>query len=204
METLGGRRSRSIHFAPLVLITALSACGSGNEITELDTEEATSQYVLNVYSSTVPVEAILNEAATASGSFRGVETLWRPGIGHMELGPEQTGGEAIASFWMDIVPQSCINFETGEILDGCLPTFFFYQIGRPAGNIGDQDAYSYSQDGSGLIGSTTHHGVDSRGVAFIKGSVIVPFTINEPAIGELPAGVERDILVEALFEAVDR
>ena len=138
----------------------------------------------------------------SGGTYAGENTLWRPGIGHMELGPDPTEGEPIASFWMDAAP-ACLDVSTGRFDTGseaCGFNFFFYSIQFPQNNLGDQNAYSYSFNGNADI-HELEVGVDANGISFIRGAITAGFTGNAPAIGD---DVPADVVVQVSFTAVDR
>lgn len=194
-----GLENRILKLSVPVLASLCIGCSEVPSEIPLD-EPVESLYTLAVRPAAVP--GTTQNAGDTVQTYEGVKTLWRPAIGHMELGPEESGSGPLASLWMDVTPQSCFNFETGEVDPECDPSFFFYQIGKPEGNLGAQEAYSYTQSGKSVF-HFAGTGVDSNGVPFFVGIVDVPFTINAPAIGELPLGVQREIVVTAEFSALD-
>ena len=181
----------------LILLAFLTVPGSG----------CGNDMVTNAVDDIGPIGYALRVTGTNTvyGGYMDGDTLaiagdvwrWQPDIGHLSLGPELTGGEPIASFWMTLNP-GCTAVDRSQ----CFLECFFYSIGNPGGNLGEQEAYSYSP-----IGACEVEDIDGLefgtvdGVPFVKGEMRIPFERNAPAIGEFTP--ER-ISVEAKFAVVQR
>lgn len=188
-----GRQARPLRSARWGSVLVLLSAGCGGVPSEPVDEEVCGEYALTAYGLG------FDQEKTDSTKYPGIETFWDSSIGHLELGPEETLGPSvpIASFWMDFAP-ACLNAATGELSTECGANFFFYSIGNPSGNLGAQDAYSYSPAGGSS--AIERFGIDRNGVEFIEGYAEVIFDRNQPAIGEVPP---VQILVAANFTAVD-
>lgn len=172
------------------------ACDSTEDIGEIpDNFIAESKYHMVVSSS------LGGDHSFAIDSMNGVTTLWRKGIGHMELGPEEpfSCDKPVASLWMDI-DQINLELETLTLDTSIIPRFSFYSILYWCENLGNQESNQYSFVEIEEVNEPVVIGTDSKGLRFIKGDIELLFEriiLNDKDVPE-------QIAIDVDFVAIDR
>ena len=176
----------------VLLCGAYTSCKSDN-IDDLNEEfEAISHYSLVVTSSLRGDHEFI---------IAGTETLWRAGIGHMEIGPEEPFicNTPIASLWMDIDPLFG-DSEEGEIDTSLVTNWKFYSIQDICAQPEYQEANWYEFVKIDKAFESLDYGRDKFGLRYIKGDLRLVFVrtlINQADVPEI-------IRVSADFIAIDR
>lgn len=146
-------------FKYLIIISLLSwNCSGDVENQEIDDVEK-CEYDINV---------------NFQFALKGSDVFWSPGIGHMSLGPEDSGcDQPVGSLWMDV--NLNMHFDENTVIDTSsigLFDFNFYSILYPCEDLGNQEANWYSLDAiewDNIEGNPKFEiGFDGLGLGIIK------------------------------------